>query len=56
MVSGPNSNFAEEAEHLELEPWAPTRKEDAFEKQIAGKRHIITLQEASEYDEHEILH
>ena len=31
-------------------------KEDAFEKQIAEKWHIITLQEASEHVEHEILH
>ena len=31
------------------------RKEDAFEKQIAGKWHVITLQEASEYADHDIL-
>ena len=30
-------------------------KEDAFEKHIAGRWHIITLQEASEYVDHEIL-
>ena len=30
-------------------------KEDAFEQQIAGKWHIITLQEASEYVDHELL-
>ena len=30
-------------------------KEDAFEQQIAGKWHIITLQEASDYVDHEIL-
>ena len=30
-------------------------KEDAFEKQRAGRRHVITLQEASEYVDHEIL-
>ena len=30
-------------------------KEDAFEKQIAVKWHIITLQEASEYVDHDIL-
>ena len=30
-------------------------KEDAFEKQIAGKWHVITLQEASEYVDHDIL-
>ena len=31
-------------------------KEDATEKQIVGKWHLITQQEASEYVEHEILH
>ena len=31
-------------------------KEDAFEKQIAGKWHIVTLQEASDYVDDEILH
>ena len=31
------------------------RKEDAFEKQIAGKWHGITLQEAIEYVDHDIL-
>ena len=30
-------------------------KEDAFEQQIAEKWHIITLQEASEYVDHELL-
>ena len=30
-------------------------KEDAFEKQIAGRWHVITLQEASEYVDHYIL-
>ena len=30
-------------------------KEDAFEKQIAGMWHIITLQAASEYVDHELL-
>ena len=29
-------------------------KEDVFEKQIAGKWHVITLQEASEYVDHDI--
>ena len=31
-------------------------KEDDFEKQIAVKWHIVTLQEASDYVEHDILH
>ena len=30
-------------------------KEDAFEKLIAGGRHVITLQGASEYVDHDIL-
>ena len=49
------STKAEEAQHLQLEPWARRGKEDAFEKEIAGKWHIITLQEASQKVEHEIL-
>ena len=36
-------------------PWIPTGKEDAFEQQIAGRWHIITLQEASDYVDHELL-
>ena len=31
-------------------------REDAIEKQIAGKWHLVTQQEASDYVEHEILH
>ena len=30
-------------------------REDSFEKQIAGRLHVITLQEASEYVDHDIL-
>ena len=44
---------------LSIYNWNPgprRGKEDAIEKQIAGKWHIITLQEASEYVEHEFLH
>ena len=43
---------------LSIYNWNPgprQRKEDAFEQQIAGRRHIITLQEASEYVDHELL-
>ena len=36
-------------------PWPRRGKEDAFEKQIAGRWHDITLQEASEYVDHDIL-
>ena len=36
-------------------PWSRRGKEDAIEKEMAGKWHIITLQEASQYVEHDIL-
>ena len=36
-------------------PAPPRGKEVAFEKQIAGKWHVITLQEAIEYVDHGIL-
>ena len=38
-----------------LNPGPRRRKEDAFEQEIAGMWHIITLQEASEYVDHELL-
>ena len=44
---------------LSIYNWNPGHrrgKEDAFEKQIAEKRHIVALQEASDYVEHDILH
>ena len=43
---------------LYLHKWNPglrRRKEDAFEEQIAGKWHLITVQEASDYVDHDIL-
>ena len=43
---------------LSIYNWNPGRrpgKEDAFKQQIAGMWHIITLQEASEYVDHELL-
>ena len=43
---------------LSIYHWNPgprRGKEDAFEKQIAGRWHVITLQEASEYVGHDIL-
>ena len=43
---------------LSIYNWNPgprRGKEDAFEQQIAGKWHIITLQEASEYVDRDIL-
>ena len=43
---------------LSIYNWNPgpgRGKEDVFEKQIAGRWHVITLQEASEYVDHDIL-
>ena len=43
---------------LSIYNWNPgprRGKEDAFEKQISGRWHVITLQEASEYVDHDIL-
>ena len=59
---GVNKYFSSQSpmqKRLSIYNWNPgprRGKEDAIEKQIAGKWHIITLQEASEYVEHEILH
>ena len=44
----------EEAQHLQLEP-RPLRGKGAIEKHIAGKWHIIALQEAIEYLDREYL-
>ena len=44
---------------LSIYNWNPgprRGREDAFEKQIAEKWHIVTLQEASDYVDHDILH
>ena len=44
---------------LSVYNWNPgprTGKEDAFEKQIAVKWHVVTLQEASDYVDHDIQH
>ena len=43
---------------LSIHNWNPgprRGKEDAFEQQISGRWHIITLQEASDYFDHELL-
>ena len=59
---GVNKYFSSQSpvqKRLSIYNWNPgprRGKEDTFEKQIAGKWHLITLQEASEYVEHEILH
>ena len=58
---GVNKFFCSQApvqKRLSIYNWNPgprRGKEDAIEKQIARKWHIITLQEASEYVEHDIL-
>ena len=59
---GVNKYFSSQSlvqKRLSIYNWNPgprRGKEDAIEKQIAGKWHIITLQETSEYVEYEILH
>ena len=56
-----NKHFATRSivqNRLSIYNWNPgprRGKEDAFEKHIAGRWHIITLQEASEYVDHDIL-
>ena len=56
-----NKHFATRSivqKRLSIYNWNPGHrlgKEDAFEKQIAVKWHIITLQEASEYVDHDII-
>ena len=52
------SNRSPVQKRLSIFNWNPgprRGKEDAFEKQIAGRWHVITLQEASEYVDHDIL-
>ena len=44
---------AEEAQHLQLE--RRRGRQDAFVKQLAEKWHIVTVQEASDYVDHDIL-
>ena len=61
QTHGVNKDFSSQSpvqKRLSIYNWNPgprCGKEDAFEKQIAEKWHIVTLQEASEYVEHEIL-
>ena len=60
-LSGGSTHFSYQTplqKRLSIYNWNPgprRGKEDAIEKQIVGKWHIITLQEASQYVEHEIL-
>ena len=52
----PNRSLVQK--RLSIYNWNPgprRGKEDAFEKQIGGKWHVITLQEAIEYVDHDIL-
>ena len=62
QASGVNKFFSSQSpmqKRLSVYNWNPgprRGREDAIEKQIAGKWHLITLQEASDYVEHEILH
>ena len=59
---GVNKYFSSQSpvqKRLNIYDWNPGPrhgKEDAVEKRIVGKWQIITLQEASEYVEHEIFH
>ena len=45
----------DKAQHLQLEPWISTWKKRVIGRHIAGKWHIITLQQAIEYLEHDFL-
>ena len=62
QASGVNKFFSSQSpvqKRLSIYNWNPgprRGREGAIEKQIAGKWHLITLQEASDYVEHEILH
>ena len=57
---GVNKNFSSQSpvqKRLSIYNWNPgprRGKEDATEKQIAGEWHLITLQEASDYVEHDM--
>ena len=59
---GVNKYFSYHApvqKRLSIYNWNPgprRGKEDAFDKQIVEKWHIVTLQEASDYVEHDIIH
>ena len=57
---GVNNYFSSQSpvQRLSIYDWNPRHRrgrEDAFEKQIAGKWHVVTLQEASDYVDHDIL-
>ena len=60
QTHGVNKYFSSQSpvqKRLSIYDWNPgprRGKEDASEKQTVGKWHIVTLQEASDYVEHEI--
>ena len=60
-MNSANKHFATGSivqKRLSIYNWNPGPRrgeEDAFEEQIAGRWHIITLQEASDYVDHELL-
>ena len=57
-VSKKLSNRSLVQKQLSIYNWNPgprRGKEDAYEKQIAGRWHVITLQEAAEYVDHDLL-
>ena len=62
QTCGVNKYFSSQSPvqtRLSIHNWNPgprRGKEDAFEKQIAVKWHVVTLQEPSDYVEHDILH
>ena len=62
QTPGVNKLFSSQSpmqKRLSIYNWNPGPRrgtEDAIEKQIAVKWHIVTLQEASDYVEHNILH
>ena len=56
---GVNKYFSSQSpmqKRLSIYNWNPGPRRGCHRKQIAGKWHIVFLQEASEYVEHEILH
>ena len=54
-LSATRSNVQRRLSIYNWNPGPRRGKEDAFEQQVAGRWHIITLQEASEYVDHELL-
>ena len=61
LTSRANKHFSTRSpvqKRLSIYKWNPgprRGKEDAFEKQIAGRWHVITLQEAAEFVDHDLF-